>query len=182
MKDLFRDSIGSSPSPPMYSRLTDCAGSIFDCGDYGMSWFCLRWSLLELWPDILILVCFACSRPTPDWKMTLYLNLYVKYWLHNYERYSLKRFAPEYTTYWFTPLWMPVITGLAVFCYKFWLHAMLDLWHRHCKSSWLLFFYAWLYKWSHSTCKLHMALCSTLPTFTNWVHGLWRCSYTTHGM
>ena len=34
MKDL-RDPGGSNPLLPMYSRLTGCAGYIFDCGDYG---------------------------------------------------------------------------------------------------------------------------------------------------
>ena len=41
MKDL-RDPGGSNPLPPVYSRLTDCAGYIFDCGDYGMSRFSIR--------------------------------------------------------------------------------------------------------------------------------------------
>ena len=30
---------GSNPLPPTYSRLTGCAGYIFDCGDYVVSCF-----------------------------------------------------------------------------------------------------------------------------------------------
>ena len=36
---------GSNPLPPTYSRLTDCAGYMFDCDDYGALGFFCRWLL-----------------------------------------------------------------------------------------------------------------------------------------
>ena len=41
MKDL-RDPGGSNPLPPVYSRLTDFAGYIFDCDDYDTRGFFCR--------------------------------------------------------------------------------------------------------------------------------------------
>ena len=63
---------------------------ILHCGDCGMSWFSLRWFFLELWFEILILVFYTCSRPATEWKTTLCLILYDKYWLHHHDGYSLK--------------------------------------------------------------------------------------------
>ena len=91
MKDL-RDPGGSNPLPPVYSRLTDCAGYIFDCGDYGMSRFSIRWSLLELWSNIVIMMIWTILCSAPVWYIELSTAVTVGKLLHSYDWYPLTWF------------------------------------------------------------------------------------------
>ena len=77
----------------------------------------------------------ASLFPPPVWNMDLCLCNHDENLLYVYDKYSLIWFA------WIRMLllvWCMCIlpmTGLAMFCHIFWLHAMLDPWLSHCKSS-----------------------------------------------
>mgnify|MGYP007024387722 CR=1 FL=1 len=77
----------------MCSRLTGCAGYVFNSGDYGMSWFFLWCLLLDLCTDILLMVCNRCFCPTALFYVTLKTRLKLGKLLYNYDWYSLTWFA-----------------------------------------------------------------------------------------
>ena len=91
MKDL-RDPGGSNPLLPMYSRLTGCAGYIFDCGDYGRLEFSVWLELPKLCAYIMIMTLWTVLYPPPVWYIELSTTLIVGKLLHNYDWYSLTWF------------------------------------------------------------------------------------------
>ena len=92
MKGL-RDPGGSNPLPPMYNRLTGCAGYIFDCGDYGRLEFSVWLELPKLCIYVMIMILWTVLYPAPLWYVALPTILTLGNLFHNYDWYSLTWFS-----------------------------------------------------------------------------------------